>query len=126
MHFLGNPELCDRHKELSYFLDLPFPEGQISVESNDEERIKIKKSPVTEVSMHVKVVLFDTRSISVYPNTIFIKIINQEWDMQHSKSAVLSDKANFWVLIFCLCLIHPLNGLSLDVITSTCFLKSLR
>ncbi|VDN98946.1 unnamed protein product [Rodentolepis nana] len=44
---LGTPELCDRHKELSQFLDLPSPKAQISVESNDEEGIIIMESPVT-------------------------------------------------------------------------------
>nr|CDS27600.2 leucyl tRNA synthetase [Hymenolepis microstoma] len=44
---LGIPELYDRHKELSQFLDLPSPKAQIFVESNDEEGIKIRRSPVT-------------------------------------------------------------------------------
>ncbi|KAM7540286.1 hypothetical protein Aperf_G00000037227 [Anoplocephala perfoliata] len=45
---LGVPEICDRHMELSRFLDLPPPEGQISTDANNAEGIQIKRSPITQ------------------------------------------------------------------------------
>ncbi|EUB63552.1 Leucyl-tRNA synthetase [Echinococcus granulosus] len=49
---LGTPDICDRHRELSRFLDLPPPECQIDLtspaETDNELRIRIKRSPLPE------------------------------------------------------------------------------
>ncbi|KAL5111756.1 putative leucine--tRNA ligase mitochondrial [Taenia crassiceps] len=49
---LGTPDICDRHRQLSRFLDLPPPECQIDVncplETDIELRIRIKQSPLPE------------------------------------------------------------------------------
>ncbi|KAL5963817.1 putative leucine--tRNA ligase mitochondrial [Taenia solium] len=51
---LGTPDVCDRHRELSRFLDLPAPECKIDVncpaEADIELRIRIRQSPLPDGS----------------------------------------------------------------------------
>lgn len=58
----GTPDICDRHSELSRFLDLPPPECQINVncsaEADIELRIRIRQSPLPEVNCNISGALF--------------------------------------------------------------------
>ncbi|VDM31156.1 unnamed protein product [Hydatigera taeniaeformis] len=54
---LGTPAICERHRELSRFLDLPPPECQIDTnrlrETDTELQITVRQSPLSEVNCGV-------------------------------------------------------------------------
>ena len=49
----GIPDICDRHEEISRFLNLPLPECRIDIiripEGDGQSQVKIRGSPVPEV-----------------------------------------------------------------------------